>query len=192
MLRSRLASIAKVLGAFYTSGMDNKIHVVITGGTIDSVWDGKQDTIVVAEQSIVPEYLKAVKLYDELEFSQVCMKDSRALTAEDRAKILETIENSAATKVIVTHGTYTMPDTAKFIEANLKRKDQVIIFTGSMTPLKGFEFSDAPFNLGYTLAKVQELKPGVYLVMNGRTFTQDEVIKDLSEGKFSSIFLDQQ
>lgn len=81
-----------------------------------------------------------------------------------------------------------MPDTAKFIEVNLKRKDQTIIFTGSMIPLNGFYPTDATFNLGFALSKAQELLPGIYLCMNGKTFTPQEVAKNLGEGKFYSIF----
>lgn len=91
-------------------------------------------------------------------------------------------------KVIITHGTYTMPDSAKFLKANLKRKDQTIIFTGSMIPLLGFAPSDAPFNLGYAIARVQELKAGIYVAMNGKIFMPEEVVKLLSEGRFISVF----
>lgn len=61
-----------------------------------------------------------------------------------------------------------------------------------MTPLKGFEPSDASFNLGYAVSKVQELAAGVYICINGETFTPEEVAKSLSEGKFYSIFKDKQ
>lgn len=102
------------------------------------------------------------------------------------------MEESDANRILITHGTYTMPDTARYLKANLKRHDQVIILTGSMTPLKGFELSDDPFNLGYAVAKLQELEPGVYLCMNGKVFSADEVAKNLAEGKFYSIFSDEQ
>lgn len=170
----------------------DKIHVIITGGTIDSVWDGSQDTIVVAKQSILPNYFSNLKLYDELEFTEVCMKDSRALNAEDRRNILKAVEESTANKIVITHGTYTMPDTAKYLQANLKRKDQTIVFTGSMTPLMGFDKTDAPFNIGFAFSAVKQLPVGVYLAMNGKHFTPDEVAKDLAEGKFYSVFQDEQ
>src|SRR5579884_1970056 len=170
----------------------NLIHVVITGGTIDSTWSGRQDTAVVAESSILPTFFEQVNPGDSMKFTQVCMKDSRALTQEDVKDVLKTVEESDATRILVTHGTYTMPDTARYLKANLKRHDQVIILTGSMTPLKGFELSDAPFNLGYAVAKLQELEPGVYLCMNGKVFSADEVAKSLAEGKFYSVFSDEQ
>ncbi len=173
-----------------------KIHFIITGGTIDSVWSGAQDTVIVSEHSVLPEYFdnlgKNLKFPEGLSFTEVCMKDSRALTDEDRKNILKTIEESDATKIIITHGTYTMPDTAKYLKKNLKRKDQIVVLTGSMVPIKGFDFSDGPFNLGYAIAQTQKLTPGIYVCMNVQAFTPEEVVKSIEEGKFYSIFKDQQ
>lgn len=175
---------------------EEKIHVVITGGTIDSIWNGVQDTVVVSKHSVLPEYFaelrKNLKFYEKLTFTEVCMKDSRAITEEDRKNVLDTIEKSDATKIIITHGTYTMPDTARFLKDNLKRSNQTIVLTGSMVPIKGFDFSDGPFNLGYAIAQVQKLPAGVYVCMNARVFTPDEVAKNIAEGKFYSVFKDQQ
>jgi len=164
------------------------IHFIITGGTIDSSYDGTKDTVFPQEQSNIPGYIKSLKLYEKTDFTQICMKDSRDLTEEDMKKITETIENSNSKTIIITIGTYCMPDVAKFIKANLKRDDQTIVFTGSMIPLVGFTPSDAPFNLGYSIAKVQELKPGITVCMNGKVFSPEEVAKLLYEGRFISIF----
>ncbi len=173
-----------------------KIHFIITGGTIDSVWNGAQDTVVVAEHSILPEYFDEIgrnlKFYEGFEFSEVCMKDSRAITDEDRKNVLKVIEESKATMIIITHGTYTMPDTARYLKENLKRKNQTIILTGSMVPIKGFDFSDGPFNLGYAFAQVQKLPSGIYVCMNARVFTPEEVAKNIDEGKFYSVFREEQ
>lgn len=168
------------------------IHIILTGGTIDSRWDPKQDTAVVSEHSTLPEYFDGLNLYEELTINEVCMKDSRALTPEDLKTILKAIEDSPSQRVLVTHGTYTMPDTARYLKVNLKLKDKVVILTGSMTPLRGFDFSDAGFNLGFAVAKLQDLKSGVYLAMNGKVFSADEAAKSITEGKFYSVFTDKQ
>jgi L-asparaginase len=164
------------------------IEIIITGGTIDSEWSGQKDTVLPLEHSVLPEYFRRLKLYKELVFTELFMKDSREITANDSKKICDSVEKSICTKIIITHGTYTMPDTSRFLKSNLTRTDQTIILTGSMTPLKGFDFTDAPFSLGYALAHVQVQKPGIYLCMNGEIFTSDEVAKNLSEGRFYSIF----
>lgn len=174
----------------------NKVNFIITGGTIDSIWDGSKDTATVAEHSILPDYfaklIRNLKFDEEFEFSEVCMKDSRAVSDEDRKKVVETIEKSSATKIIITHGTYTMPDTARYIKQNLKRADQTIIITGSMVPIEGFDFSDGPFNLGFAYSEVLSQKTGIYVCMNAKTFSPEEVAKDTTQGKFYSIFDEKQ
>ncbi|MBI4450072.1 asparaginase [Candidatus Uhrbacteria bacterium] len=171
--------------------MDEKtstIHYVITGGTIDSHYDSSKDTAVPNKESIIPSFIQSLKLYGAAEFTVVCMKDSRDLGHEDLVGVLEAVEKSPYTKVIVTHGTYTMPDTARFLKAQRKRTDQVIIFTASAIPIQGFAPSDGPFNLGYAIAQLEHCKPGVYVAMNGRVFSPEEVIKIISESRFTSIF----
>jgi len=168
--------------------MSNSIHFLITGGTIDSFYDGTADTVKPSKSSVIPEYINSLKLYDKAVFTTVCMKDSRSLTKIDLGNILKAVEKSPYKKIVITHGTYTMPDTARFLKAKMKRKDKVIILTGSMIPLNGFNFSDAPFNLGYSVAKLFESKPGIYICMNGQLFSPEEVAKRISEGRFYSIF----
>ncbi len=165
-----------------------KILIILTGGTIDSTWNGKLDTVVVSGHSTIPEYFKSLILYAQVEFLELCMKDSRSLNADDIDRVKDACEKSAVRKIIITHGTYTMADTARFLLANLVRKDQTIVFTGSMVPLKGFDPTDAAFNLGYAISSVELLSPGIYLCMNGRSFRPDEVAKNIGEGKFYSVF----
>ncbi len=165
-----------------------EILILMTGGTIDSTWDGISDTATVNSHSVIPAYFQKLIIYPKIKFIEICMKDSRQINKKDISNLLKTIEKSGAKKIIVTHGTYTMPDTAKFIEANLTRRDSTVIFTGSMVPLEGFYPTDAAFNLGFALSKVQELSAGVYLCMNGDTFSPQEVAKNLGEGKFYSVF----
>ena len=81
-----------------------------------------------------------------------------------------------------------MPDTARYLKAHLKRKSKTIILTGSMIPISGFSPSDAPFNLGFAIAKVLELPAGVYVCMNGQVFSPEEVAKVVREGRFVSMF----
>lgn len=169
-------------------GKNSTIHYVMTGGTIDSFYDGTKDTAVPNEKSVIPKFIKSLKLYSKAEFTEVCMKDSRQLNREDVKKVLKTIEMSKHKRVLVTHGTYTMPDTARFLKANLKRKDQVVVLTASMISINGFSPSDGPFSLGYAIAQLEHLQPGVYVCVNGRVFSPEEVVKVIDEGRFSSVF----
>lgn len=167
---------------------NNLIHFITMGGTIDSGWSGVQDAIVINEQSDVPMFFYRFPLLGKIMFSQVCAKDSRAVTADDRKKLVKTVEESPAIRIIITHGTFTMPDTAKFLKGKLKRHDQVIVLTGATRPLRGFEMSDAPLNLGYAISHVQHLKSGIYVTMKGKAFTIDELERELKEGNFHEIF----
>lgn len=168
------------------------IHFIMTGGTIDSYYNGTKDTAIVNQHSIIPRFIRSMKLNNETKFSEVCMKDSREIIKKNLINVLKKIEKSSSKHIIITHGTYTMPDSARFIKANLKRKDQTIIFTAAMLPIAEFTMSDGGFNLGFAVSKVQDLPRGVYVCMNGRVFSADEVIKSISEGRFSSIIEEKQ
>lgn len=168
---------------------NGSVHFVITGGTIDSKYDGIKDTVVPSQTSVIPQVIDSLKLYSESTFEVVCMKDSRELDLDDLANVAKAINSSDAKRFIITHGTYTMSDTARYLEKHLENgKDKTIIFTGAMIPIEGFVMSDGPFNLGYAYAQVQTLEPGIYVCMNGRTFLPEEVTKIISQGRFSSIF----
>ncbi len=168
--------------------MTKKIHFILTGGTIDSYYEPIKDTAIPLEHSVIPKYINNLNLYNSVKFTEVCMKDSRALTRRDIKKVLDVIEKSSDKLFIITHGTSTMPDTARYLKANLKRK-ATIIFTAAMTPMAEFTMSDGGFNLGYSVARVQDIEPGIYVCMNGKIFEPEEIVKTLSEGRFSSIFM---
>lgn len=162
-----------------------KIHVIIAGGTIDGAWDSAQDTMVVAPPSKVPEFFSNHQLYDSVVFSEVCVKDSREVNEEDRKNITDVIEKSDTNKFIITHGIYAMPETAAHLLEHSKRKDAIIIFIGSKTPLD-WPDSDAPFNIGFAISKVQDQRPGIYVAINGKCLTPEQAVKELSEGRFYS------
>lgn len=167
--------------------MNNKsIHFIMTGGTIDSYFDGFEDKIVPHKESVTPRYIKSLKLHIDTEFTQICMKDSRDIKLDDMQKIADIVESSEYGHFIVTHGTYTMPDTGRYLKEHLKRKDAVVILTGSLIPVD-FAISDGLFNLGYSVAEIFHLDPGVYVSMNGRIFEPAEIAKLMGEGRFVSI-----
>ncbi len=100
------------------------VHFIITGGTIDSRYDGIQDAIKPLQTSVIPQVIEGLQLYTESMYSVVCLKDSRDIKSEDRKKIVETINNSPAKKFIITHGTYTIPDTARYLQEHLDRQNE--------------------------------------------------------------------
>ena len=80
-----------------------RTQIIITGGTIDSIWNGSKDTVEVSEHSVLPEYFselgRNLKFKEEIEFTEVCMKDSRAINEEDRENVLKAIEESGNKKI---------------------------------------------------------------------------------------------
>ena len=165
------------------------IHVILTGGTIDSYYEGALDTAVPLKHSSIPRYLKNLKLYHTFRYTELCMKDSRAITQTDRQKLVCTIKQSRARYFIVTHGTYTMPESARYVENHLPAGfSKTIIFTGSMIPLDGFTFSDGGFNLGYAISQLHCATAGVYVAMNGKLFPAKTATKIVSKGRFAESF----
>lgn len=165
--------------------MNKQIFFILTGGTIDSKTKGRKRDILL-ERSAIPYYLQKQKFNKNLGFVEIVWKDSRDVTRADRNKILRTIEESDAQKIIITHGTFTMAKTGQFLKKNLARKDRVIILTGAMSPLL-FKNSDAPSNLKFSLKMVKKLRPGVYICMHKRVLDPIEAVKDIKKEKIYSI-----
>lgn len=166
------------------------VHFIITGGTIDSRYDGLQDAVKPLQTSVIPQVIEGLQLYSESTYSVVCMKDSRDINTEDRKKMAETINESSAQHFIVTHGTYSIPDTARYLQQHVDHQNhKVIILTGAVTPIEGFTMSDGLFNLGYVYARVFDLEPGIYASLNGRIFKPDEMILGVSDNRrINSLF----
>jgi L-asparaginase len=118
----------------------------------------------------------------DYEVESIIRKDSLDFTDEDRELIRQKVESTPLERVVITHGTDTMVDTAKVL-ANISGK--TIVMTGSMYPAQ-FRDSDAVFNIGCAVTAVQILEPGVYIVMNGRIFKPDHVRKNVKLNRFEN------
>lgn len=166
--------------------MVNHIHVIKMGGTIefiDPAYDEINTKLLKLDTSIESYLRNLVKPHFNFSSEVVAEKDSREITEEDRNKLVKTINASPHENILITHGTFTMRDTAQFLENGLDTGKKVIL-TGSMIPLVGFTSSDAGFNLGYAIASFKSIDPGVYLSMNGGLFTSTEVEKNETQFRF--------
>jgi L-asparaginase len=110
-------------------------------------------------------------------------KDSLDLTPDDREILRTKVAELTETRVVITHGTDTMTETAHAVSSV---RDKTIVFTGALSPAR-FSESDAAFNLGMAFATAQVAAPGVYITMNGRVFLAAEVRKDREAGRFVPI-----
>lgn len=151
---------------------------ILTGGTIDSYYDTDKCTAIPFNGSIIKNYLEKTVQRDchKDKFVQICMKDSREIDQSDRDKICDLINNSSKKKFVITHGTYTLFDTAKFLNENIKRSDVVVTLTGSLIPLSGFAPTDAPYNLAYAIANSEFNHPGIYVSIKGKVYPAKEKI----------------
>jgi len=136
----------------------------------------------------VPEMLEKAHFLGAYSVNSLFMIDSLDMTDEHRAKVSEAaLEDPFENKIVITHGTDTMPETAKYLKSNARLAAKTIVLTGAMLPYSVGEESDALFNLGNAIAYAQSLPSGVYVAMNGQAFEADNVRKDVKAGVFKSL-----
>jgi L-asparaginase len=156
------------------------IRILITGGTFDKEYDEIGGRLFFKD-SHVAEMLRLGRSLVPTDIRTLMMVDSLDMTAADRELILQSCRSAKEDRILITHGTDTMEETARTLgEAKLEK---TIVLTGAMVPYK-FGSSDGLFNLGAALAFVQTLAPGVYIAMNGRYFLWNNVQKDRRTGEF--------
>jgi L-asparaginase len=156
------------------------IRVLVTGGTFDKEYDELTGRLYFKETHL-PEMLKLARARLELRVETLMMMDSLDMTGADRARIVERCRASTEDRLVVTHGTDTMAETARALAAGVPGK--TVVLTGAMIPW-AFGSSDGLFNLGSALSFAQVLPPGVYVAMNGRVFPAARVRKNRETGVF--------
>lgn len=157
-----------------------KIAILITGGTFDKGYDELGGALTFTH-SCVADLLKQGRSRIPARIEVLMLKDSLEMTTADRRKILAACRTARESSIVITHGTDTMEDTARFLAGKVPGK--AIVLTGAMIPAR-FGTSDAPFNLGCALGAVQVLPPGIYVAMNGEIFAGGSVAKDRARGIF--------
>lgn len=159
------------------------IKIFITGGTFDKEYNELNGTLFFKETHL-PEMLNLGRSRLPVECETLMMIDSLDMTEADREMIARRCLDAAEERIVITHGTDTMTETARFLASRIKNK--TIILTGAMIPYK-FGSSDGLFNLGGALAFVQTLPHGVYISMNGQYFLWNNVRKNKHRGEFEVI-----
>lgn len=159
------------------------ILVLTTGGTIDkNYFDALSEYQIV--DSGIPGLLDEARVALPVRVVELMRKDSLELTDADRALIANAAREASETRIVVTHGTDTMTETAKVLAAAVPGK--TICLTGALSPAR-FAQTDAPFNLGMAFATAQVAAPGVYIAMSGEVFDGLKVRKDRTAGKFVAL-----
>jgi L-asparaginase len=162
------------------------IRVFVTGGTFDKQYDELRGALSFRATHL-PEMLRLGRCRVEVAIETLMMIDSLDMTDADRRRIVESCRGAAEPRILVTHGTDTMVETAHALATSVPPlKDKTVVLTGAMVPY-AFGSSDGLFNLGSALSFVQVLTPGVYVAMNGRCFTWDRVQKNRQTGVFEAV-----
>lgn len=159
------------------------IKLFITGGTIDADKIEEGDKYIF-DKTYIPQMLEQARCKVNIKSQVLFLKDSIYTTDEDREKILTSCKDCTENQIIITHGTDTMTETAQ--ELGKLDIDKTIVLLGAMVPFNQ-QKSDALFNLGCAISAVQSLPHGVYITMNGKIFSWNNVQKNKKLGLFEDI-----
>lgn len=160
-----------------------EIRLFITGGTFDKDYNELNGKLFF-EDTHLPEMLDLGRCKLDVNIRTLMMIDSLEMTEDDRNIIAHNCIQCEEDKIVITHGTDTMVETAKILAEKIQ--DKTIVLTGAMIPYK-FGSSDGLFNLGAALAYVQTLPNGIYIAMNGKYFNWNNVRKNKELGLFETL-----
>jgi len=158
------------------------IQVFVTGGTFDKEYNYITGELYFKDTHLLSMFERGRCTLD-IDVKTLMMVDSLEMEEEEREIIAFNCRRAKADKILVTHGTDRIVETAAFL-ANSGIKDKTVVLTGAMIPYAFGTSSDGFFNLGSALAFVQTLPHGIYVVMNGRYFRWDQVVKNKKTGFF--------
>lgn len=159
--------------------MNNQIRAICVGGTIDKIYFDANSNYEIGAPALA-KILQQMPIHLDIKLTSLMAKDSLDMDNDDRALIKHAVENCEQKKIIITHGTDTMTDTAQSLG---EQTDKTIVLTGALQPAV-FKETDALLNLGGAIAAVQVLPAGVYIVMNGEVFDAHSVKKDIVNNRF--------
>ncbi len=165
--------------------MQENITLIITGGTLDKDYNQLTGNLVFT-QSHLQEMLLQANCQLDINLQNLMLKDSLDITDADRALITNACIKANTDKIIITHGTDSMVKTATLLNKTSNLGHKTIILTGAMRPFK-LGNSDALFNLGLAVSALQFIQQGVYIAINGKIFTANNVVKDTKKGIFTTI-----
>jgi len=158
------------------------IKLLLTGGTIDKHYHELTGELSF-NKSHIDAMLQQARCQVGLSIQQVLLKDSLEMNDADRQQLLQACQNSQENRIVITHGTDTMVETASTLAPFIQ--DKTIVLLGAMIPYT-LKHSDSLFNLGAAIAAVQCLGVGVYITMNGKIFSWDQVQKNRQLGQFEA------
>ena len=160
-----------------------QIQIFITGGTFDKEYNELNGDLYFRDTHL-KQMLEQGRSQLNVNIRSLMMIDSLEMTEQDREIILTQCRKSTMDRIVITHGTDTMVESARYLAEHIK--DKTIILTGAMIPIV-FGSSDGLFNMGAAMAYVQTLEHGIYIAMNGQYFNYDNVRKNKAKGLFETL-----
>jgi L-asparaginase len=159
-----------------------KIRIFTTGGTFDKIYFDAKSEYHIGDP-IVGELLEEANVVFDHDITPLLRKDSLEIDDADRKMIRDAVSSVPETRILITHGTDTMVETANALQGI---EDKTIVLLGAMQPAR-MRYSDASFNLGFASAAAQLLPAGVHLAMNGQIFDPRKVAKNRDQNRFELI-----
>ena len=157
------------------------IVILTTGGTFDKIYFDANSEYSIGEPCI-SSILDEGNVMSDYRVQSILKKDSLDITHSEREIIKKSVIECEEERIIITHGTDTMVETAKFLE---DVKEKTIVLTGAMQPAR-FKKTDAIFNSGFAYSAALILENGVYIAMSGQIFNSNNVRKNIDLGKFEN------
>lgn len=169
------------------SSSPETILILITGGTLDKDYVTTSGELTFSKTHL-PMLLESANITHPIQLETLMLKDSLEMNTHDRQTICEAVQKSPINKIIVTHGTDTMTQSANAVQNRLKQAglSKTVVFTGAMRPFQ-LGKSDASFNIGCAISAVQLLPAGSFIAMNGNIYPAGKVIKNLKKGVFEQL-----
>ena len=156
-----------------------KIKILATGGTFDKIYYDAKSEFHIGEPMAI-DILEEANVTFEYDVESILKKDSLDITTEDRKHIRQIVLEQSCDKIVITHGTDSMVETAMQL---LKIPDKTIVITGAMQPAR-MRYTDSAYNLGVAITAAQLLSPGIYLAMNGQIFDPRNTRKNVEQSRF--------
>ena len=164
------------------AGNSLKLKILTTGGTIDKIYFDSKSEFEVGEPEI-GRILDEAQVAFDYEVVQLLRKDSLELDDKDRELIRQTVAEDECDRILITHGTDTMTDTAAVLDG---MAGKTIVLTGALHPAR-FRSSDAIFNIGMAVVAAESMPAGIYITMNGRVFDAARVRKNRDHNRFEPV-----
>lgn len=159
------------------------LRLIATGGTFDKHYNELNGSLGFAD-SHLPQVIARTRMTIPVALEVLPLLDSLDMQDADRQRVLASCQAAPEKAIVIVHGTDTMRETAQVLGA--AALDKTIVLTGAMIPYE-IANSDALFNLGVAVGVAQTLPAGVYVAMNGKVFTWNNVTKNRAAGVFEPL-----